>query len=323
MPSGYTHIMLSRKCREKIQDTSFDLFSLLQSKGKYYQLGALGPDLPYSQIVFGLDNDDEDIADLFHYQKTNQLFLASLEEIKKLPTGDLQDEAFAFFLGFASHIVADGVIHPFIRDKVGDYDDNKTDHRTLEMRIDVYLYDEFYGGNLNFSNLHDQMLDVFKKDFSHVSDLMSKLLKNIYGVNLHRLRVEKWVKDMNMLFGAAEGENNHYYSNIKVGKIKPGDFLFPDIKDILNRKEEDLFLGINEANGVPVNFANRDIHFIKDCIPMYENVFSNIASKAYAYVYEGKDKLAETDFQAINLDTGRSLAVNGGKNLDTPVILWS
>lgn len=318
MPSGYTHIMLSRKSREKMQDTSYDLFALLQSKVKYYQLGALGPDLPYSQIVFGLDNDDEDIADLFHYQKTNQLFLASLDEIKKIPEGDLQDEAFAFFLGFASHIVADGVIHPFIRDQVGDYDDNKTAHRTLEMRIDAYLYDHIFGGNLNFSNLHDQMLDVFKKDFSHVSGLMSKLLKKIYGVSLHRLRVEKWVTDMHMLFGAAEGENNHYYS-----KFGLEDFLFPDIKDILNLKEKDLFLGINAAKGRPVNFANRDIHFIKDCIPMYESVFLNIASMAYGYVYEGKAMLSESDFHAINLDTGRSLTVNNGKTLDEPVVLWS
>ncbi|MAF79233.1 MAG: hypothetical protein CME60_13810, partial [Halobacteriovoraceae bacterium] len=60
-----------------------------------------------------------------------------------MPDGDQKDEAFSFFLGFASHVVADGVIHPFVRDKVGDYDNNATEHRLLEMRLDVILLNEF------------------------------------------------------------------------------------------------------------------------------------------------------------------------------------
>lgn len=316
MPSGYTHMMLSRKVRNQLSSGSSDLGPILQSKGKYFQLGALAPDLPYSQLV-SITGENK-IADKFHYEKTNEVFLNALDEIKSMPDGDKKYEAFAFFLGLASHICADGVIHPFVRDKIGDYDNNATAHRTLEMRIDVYLYDHIFNGNLNFSDVHDQMLDVLKKDFTHVSGLFANLIQKIYGATVDYTRIEAWIKSMHQIFATAEGENNHYYA-----KLGLGNFLFPDIKDIRSKKEADLLLKNNEAKDRRTNFLNRDISFLKDCIPMYEKVFSNVATKAYDYVFEGKGKLTQNDFPAINLDTGRSLSIEGGKNLDQPVVLWS
>ena len=137
MPSGYTHMLLTRTFKEEAGLTDHDIGFLLDAQIKYFQLGALGPDLPYSQELTLVNRSAAQIADKFHYEKTNLIPVRAFNRIKNMADGDKKDQAFAFFMGYASHIVADGIIHPFVRDKVGDYAENKTAHRTLEMRLDV------------------------------------------------------------------------------------------------------------------------------------------------------------------------------------------
>ena len=70
--------------------------------------------------------------------------------------------AFCFFVGYIAHIVADGIIHPFIRDMVGDYHEHQEEHRVLEMKLDVLLYDyltESSGSALNLNNTNLQWRD--------------------------------------------------------------------------------------------------------------------------------------------------------------------
>lgn len=323
MPSGYTHCFLTRIFNSKVKNDNVDFRYLLDEKIKYFQVGAIAPDLPYSQLLRP-HNALEKIADDFHYKSTNKLFLEALAKLKEMPEGDKKDEAFCFFLGFASHVVADGVIHPFVRDKVGDYEQNSTEHRLLEMRLDVILLNEFtkasgHPVNLNTSDYHQQIKDVLSKDFSHVSGMFAELIKNIYGYNVEGKDVEDWIDDMHDMFGIAEGKFNQYYAWI------PGlkDYLYKDHESLLANKEKDLVLELNEAKGRNINFAGRKVHFIDDCIPMFFDAFYPLAFKSYQFVYEKGAKLSDIDFPAINLDTGRSLIAQDGKNLDAQVVYWS
>ncbi|MBI2519510.1 MAG: zinc dependent phospholipase C family protein [Bdellovibrio sp.] len=322
MPSGYSHITFAKLFNEKTNLSEHSLGLLLDEKLKYFQLGALGPDLPYSQIPRFL-NSEEKIADDLHYRSTNLVPFYGVQKIKAMQDSDKKDECFAFFLGYISHLVADGIIHPFIRDKVGNYDDHSSEHRALEMRLDVILLDYFSQGtgasvNLNWTNLHDQIMDPLKKDFSHVSNLFSEAINSVYGHKTNKERIEDWVDDMHGMFALAEGNHFQFYSNF------PGldTYFFHDAKDVLKKKDESIWLRNNQAFGRKTNFLNKDINFFDDCLPALFKVLKPIALKVYDYCY-GEGKLTSEDIPAINLDTGRSISsTQDGNNLDQPVVCW-
>lgn len=324
MPSGYTHMLLARTFNEEAKLTEHELGFLLAENLKYFQLGALGPDLPYSQELTATNRKAMKMADRFHYEKTNQIPIRAFNRIKSMPAGNEQDQAFAFFLGFASHIVADGIIHPFIRDKVGDYNENKTPHRTLEMRLDVIFLDYLTkssgrGQNLNYTNMHDQVIDPLSKNFDHVSSLFARLIFEVYGgAFLPNAEIEDWIKGIHRVFGLAESSNNQFYAGFPILK----DFLFHDKETVLKEAENDLLLKVNAAKGRDVNFAGRDIHFLKDCVPSFHKTFRKVAIAAYAFVYEGGFKFDATILPPINLDTGRSLLVADGNNLGAKADYW-
>lgn len=323
VPSGYTHCILARLFNEKSGHGNSGLRFLLRDKMKYFQLGALGPDLPYSQVP-RIWNEQEKIADKLHYHQTTELPRRVFEKIRSIPDSNEKDEAFCFFLGFVSHVVADGIIHPFVRDKVGDYEQNKTAHRTLEMRLDVILMDEMTKNSgsatsLNFTNFHHQLKDPVSRPFSHIADLMAETINQVYEEKITGRTVEDWVDDMHDLFAVAEGENNQYYAGFPGMK----DVLFPSLEQVMARKGEDLILKRFEAKGRPENFLGRDIHFITDCIPMFYRAFTPIALRLFNFTFSDGPALTEADFPAINLDTGRGLAIADGKDLDQPLPYWS
>lgn len=188
MASGITHILLMKKLQMELPDG--DLKRVIQHGRDFLQVGAVGPDLPYASIADGdfFLTTNSELADKFHYEKTNALILRAFQEIKKMNAPNTSREKrflFSFFLGFAAHIVADGIIHPFVRDKVGNYHENQTAHRVLEMQLDVLLYHHLTKRsnapiNLNYSNIHDELINFdtgFYREADVVLDMFSKLIK--------------------------------------------------------------------------------------------------------------------------------------------------
>lgn len=323
MPSGYTHMLLARTFKEKAGLIDHEIGFLLDENIKYLQLGSLGPDLPYSQEMTLTNRSAVQIANKFHYEKTNQIPIRAFNRIKSMVDDEKKAQAFAFFLGYASHVVADGIIHPFVRDKVGDYEENKAPHRTLEMRLDVLFLDYLTkqsgkGQELNNTNFHDQITDPLTKDFSHISTLFSRLIFEVYGPRLHSTEIESWVQGMHKVFGIAESSNNQFYSWLPVMK----EYLFHNHKDVLDRSGDDLLLKRNDAKGRPANFADKDIHFLNDCVPEFYRVFKKIALAAYSFVYEEGEKFDSSKLPAINLDTGRALLAADGKDLNSSPVYW-
>lgn len=319
MPSGFTHILLAKTFNERSNHLNDELEVLLLEKLDYFQLGAIGPDLPYSQIPM-IQNKDEEVADDFHWHNTNQVALKCLEDIKAMTEGYEKRECFAFVLGFISHIVADGIIHPFVRDKVGPYkeNDNATKHRLLEMRLDVLLADEINYGEINCTKLQDELKNPLS-NFDHVADIFSKNIKSVYAKNISSGQVKTWVKTMEGLFETAANSCNQYYSFI------PGlnGFLYKDLRELKATALDDLILKKHEAKGRKINFRDKETHFYNDCLPRFYEVMSKIAIKAHSFVFQN-GTFGEVDLPAINLDTGRSLSDGmDGYNLDSPAIYWS
>ncbi len=327
MASGITHILLMKNLQALLPDG--ELKRVIQSGRDFLQIGAVAPDLPYASIA---DNDfflttKSELADKFHYEKTNALILRSFQEIKKMNEPNKSREKrflFSFFLGYAAHIVADGIIHPFVRDKVGDYSQNQTDHRVLEMQLDVLFYHHLTMKsnapiNLNYSNIHNELVNFdrsFYREVDIVLDVFSKLIKEVYGIVCSPNEINGWVNGLHRMFSIAEGDHPKIYR--VVGFIN--NFLFSNYEDLLEKHKE--ILTLTTPKDRDYNFLRKpQIHFFDDCLPKFYEVFIPLANKCYDYIYKDKEALTQLDIPPIDLDTGRDLAFHN--NLELTPKLWS
>lgn len=325
MASGITHILLMKNLQTLLPDG--ELKRVIQSGRDFIQVGAVGPDLPYASIA---DNDfflttQSKLADKFHYEKTNVLILKAFQEIKKMNEPKNSREKrflFSFFLGFAAHIIADGIFNPFIRDKVGDYHDNQTDHRVLEMQLDVLLYHYLTKRsntpiNLNYSNIHDELNNFdrsFYREVDVVLELFSQLIKEVYGIDCSPNEINGWFRGLHRMFGIAESEHPKIYR--VVGFIN--NLLIADYDDLLEKHKE--ILTLTKPKDRDYNFLRKpQIHYFHDCLPHFYHTFIPLANKCYDYIYNKKSELTDSDIPPINLYTGRNLSSN---YLDSTPILW-
>lgn len=311
MASGLTHILLTKKLQDEFDDGK--LKNILAFAADSFQVGAVAPDLPYASIV---DNDfffgnESHLADSFHYEKTNLIPLLSLRRLKSLKIDIAEEEhyqMFAFFLGYISHVVADGIIHPFVRDKVGEYAENKAEHRSLEMQIDVLFFEELtknsgLASELNYTNIHDEL-----QNFSNIGNVeriiavFSELIESVYNEKHSIKKISGWINGLHRMFEFAEGDFPRFYRNLEVNS-----FTFRNRADI----DRERVILLKKPKDRDKNFLYAEkIDFFNDCVPQYFKKFTSIANRAYEYVFEEGQELNNTDIPQINLDTGRLLPEN-------------
>lgn len=326
MPAGFTHILLAKTFNENAIFNDFEdediLKAYLDSSIDYFQLGAIGPDLPYSQLANPFNKNETKIADKFHYEKTNQIPILALGKVREIEDEMKKVEAFSFFCGYISHMVADGIIHPFVRDKVGPYKKNSEKHRLLEMRLDV-LFLEYLtksSGNIaeiNNSKIQDQLGNA-SKNFDDIAAIFADVINKVHNSGVDGAVVTEWAQDMEFLFETAANEHNQYYAFVPL----IAGLLYKNTEELLNTKDKDLFLGKNEAIDRAMNFRGRDTHFFNDCIPTYYKALSPILRRAYEYVFNNSEVLTDRELPAINLDTGRLLKHKLGYDLDQAAVYW-
>lgn len=320
MASGLTHILITKKLQDNIPDG--DLKNVLAFGSDSLLVGAIAPDIPYASI---LDNDifkkQKFLADDFHYKDTNQIPLRSLmllKDNKNEVNERVHYSMFSFYLGYISHVFADGIIHPFVRDKVGDYEENKAAHRGLEMQLDVLLYRYFTENSgakfdLNNTNIHDELLNFSKTEgASIIIETFSRFIDDIYKVSFTEKDILGWINGLHRLFELAEGQFPSFCRNFKYNTL-----LYRNYDDI-NSEE---VLNLKKPKDRNENFVKVDtVNFIDDCLPQYFSKFIDVAHKAYEFVYNEGPSLSEKDIPMINLDSGR-LVLND--NLDEVPILWN
>lgn len=320
MASGLTHILLTKKLQDKILDN--ELKNILAYGADSFLVGAVAPDLPYASIA---DNDfffstQSPLADKFHYVNTNQIPIKSLHKLKAL-NGEVSEELhykmFSFFLGYISHVVADGIIHPFVRDKVGEYNENQAEHRSLEMQLDVLFLEEITKNSglnfeLNYTNLHDELKNfVETNEAKEIVKLFSQLISETYKEHHSVNEILDWIIGLHRMFEVAEGDHPRFYR-----VLKQNSFTYRNRADI--NKEHAIILRVPTDRDL--NFLKSDrINFFEDCIPQYYNKFTAIAQKSFEYVYKNGPELTERDIPLINLDTGRLVNAD---NLDIIPEFW-
>lgn len=319
MPSGITHMLISRNLPID-DDTTYKFKKLYNTK--YFQLGSISPDLPYGAIADNhfLDNEDE-IANLFHFavqgqssdQSPNKLPLLGLRKVKEMwaqGSGKRACDALFWFLtGFASHVIADGICHPYVMDKVGRYEGpNKAEHRALEMGIDVLLFKHFTADSghtieASYAGM-DQLIASFDQ-LNHINFIFEHfmdLIDTVYGKKISVDEIKQWVVGISRLFTLSTGKWPGWLRHLDATT----SFVFRQTSDLESRKEE--YLVLNKPKFWDSNFLGAEkIHFIEDCLPRYNKAMKSFLDRAYAYVYESGPSLMETDLPAFSLDTGRTV----------------
>lgn len=318
MPSGITHILLTKEMLSAARARKWKKF--LAASSDFLQLGAVAPDLPYSDAVQSPlpGKDEHKLADRFHYERTSDVPLKAFGMLREWKHEEHDEQsvrdAFAFFVGYASHIVADGIVHPFVRDKVGDYAENAEAHRVLEMKIDVLFYRRFFEpsgvkmANFNRSNLHDELSNLSldrHPDLTHIMTLFTALIQEVYGVTCDPMKFVEWTQTFHTLLDVAEGEHWHIYRSI--APIQ--SFFYPDIDEIVTSESEILTLRIPKDR--PDNFLKKDrVDFFDDLVPQFLRRMLPIVDRAYSCVFGGGKELTFEDIPCIDLDTGRLVAEN-------------
>lgn len=311
MPSGITHMMLSREVTEKLHELKDGKIArILNRERGAFIAGSVGPDLPYMPVA--IFKPTSKLADEIHTKSTNKIPLYGLKKARELfEQGNEKDAKvlFAFYLGYASHLSADGVIHPFVRDMVGDYEHAKVAHRTLEVKLDVLLADHFFDGNCVNMKIHEEL--SYLKDSANESIIYESFADAINqafpGWNITNDLVEKWVINMDILFDVASGSFPAWYRDIFGEK----GLVHKQLDEIRSDRESLIVLKTpkpHDEKQLPHNFMEQDVvNLIDDVIPMYFSVFPKIATAAFEYVFENGPEPTETILE-INLDTGRLLA---------------
>ena len=316
MASGLSHIMLTQKILDGLSPGKLKNY-LAYNSGLVF-VGSVAPDLPYLSILdSSFTENDEFLANYFHYDLTDQIVKEGLRKIKaSTDSEEVKAAQFTLIAGYASHVIVDGIFHPFVRDKVGDYNaksKNKTNHRLLEMKIDVLLMQKLYGHELNTSAFQD-ILTTYQTD-EHSDEafkLFLYLIKDVYGRLPEYIEKQsqitfdkliKWISALHRSLNMAEGDFPKLYREV-VGKKA---LAYLNLEDILTERDELLTLGLpvdRKVHNLSDNFLQqgREIKFFDDVYPRCLKKVPEFWESACEYVFGDG---GEPDFPAINLDNGR------------------
>ena len=156
MPGAYAHLTMVNRFKTPqalgaVQGLAPEKAYQITRWTRFVELGAVSPDYPYLSVM---DEDAKIWADAMHYTNVGDRLKAGIEALRETKPAT-QGKAFAWLLGFASHIAMDLTIHPIVELKVGEYAENAAEHRTCEMNQDVFIFEEMNFGPLAFAEFID------------------------------------------------------------------------------------------------------------------------------------------------------------------------
>ncbi|MEI7636860.1 MAG: zinc dependent phospholipase C family protein [Syntrophus sp. (in: bacteria)] len=141
MPGAYAHITAVNVARERLEEQKGfprEGLSIVSDWLKYIELGSVGPDYPYLDVVDG--STAAAWADAMHWDHTGDRIKVGIRVLTKMPPSLAREKALAWLLGFTAHVLMDVTLHPMVGIKVGPYEENKKAHRTCEMNQDTYIF---------------------------------------------------------------------------------------------------------------------------------------------------------------------------------------
>jgi len=152
MPGPYAHLTVVNELKKNIMMKSAyvpscEAMSAILNFFAFCELGSVSPDYP------NLAADDDNAlvwADAMHYTRTGDMIRSGVKYIRSIANND-RYKALAWLLGYSAHVATDVTIHPVVQIKVGDYAQNKRQHRICEMHQDAFVFQRMNLGEIGES----------------------------------------------------------------------------------------------------------------------------------------------------------------------------
>lgn len=204
MPAAFAHMIAADSAKRKLEKTNKLVRLILNRFPQWLQAGAVGPDYPYLHHALTSHDESDSWADLLHYKKTGDVVKAGVEIMRERYAAekDIKEyrRALAWLLGYASHVIMDASVHPVVRAIVGEYEQNKMDHRVCEMYMDSYIYELNYQTELTNSQWAEYLRSLTEKKTKKmdqaVSSLWHAMLKQTYPEDYEKNppQIDSWQK---------------------------------------------------------------------------------------------------------------------------------
>jgi hypothetical protein len=317
MPGAYTHITIARlltsgNALKKLELPS-EARKALMEYTEFCHMGAISPDYPYLRLVGRGKKASEIWANAMHHKygtlTENNIFHVGIDYLKHL-IGNEQSKCLAWFLGYASHVIADVTCHPMTNLLVGDYEaGNQTAHRISEMHQDVYIFETRIKGDVSKSehikhvvgscrDLNDKKkIDMdLEKMWKHI---LSKTFPIIY--EKQTLNIHSWHRSVQLFLDNFGEELSIIPSRHIRGFFDDKGVAYPRFDEIDRRKYVN---NLQTPNG------------IKTYDQVFDHAKANVA-KVWKLIAEGIYRENDNYKEKIkiwNLDTGQEVIA--------PIVMW-
>lgn len=175
MPGAYAHLTLANEASAPAllerANVPLDAITAILDWKKFVELGAVSPDLSY--LIF--TGNAKKWADKMHYVRSGDVIKSMARRVRAERNPMLLKKKLAWLLGYTLHVGGDTTIHPVVRLKVGDYEQNKTAHRICEMNQDAYIFQRLNVGPLGLG-------DFLSKSICACNDEEGNLDSSIVGL---------------------------------------------------------------------------------------------------------------------------------------------
>jgi len=200
---------------------------------------------------------------------------------------------------------------------VGNYAQNKSAHRSLELQLDVLYYrfvtkNSGYPLELIYTEIQKELLNYKSSpNWEKTFQLFNQFITEVYGVEDTIEDISDWTRGLDNMFSLAGGDSLEI-----IRKQQANSLQFKNSQDIDATK----VLILTKPVDRNTNFLHANkIDCFQDCVPKFFEKFILIAQKAYQFIFEEGTPITEIDIPAIDLDTGR-LIIND--NLDMIPEFW-
>ncbi len=144
MPGPYAHLTLVALLRSRLAAGEFpevgdEARAAVARSTAFCNLGAISPDAPYFAWA---QAGSARWGDLQHRGGAMRVLVLGARALQRLDRAERR-RRLAWLLGYASHVVADAVVHPVIERLAGDYTASRETfqhHRQCELHQDVFIY---------------------------------------------------------------------------------------------------------------------------------------------------------------------------------------
>ncbi len=163
MGGTFTHWMVVERALEEYAArpaaSRHPLFARLLGNAAFATLGSIGPDYPYLSEIDAavLRLKRHSWADRMHYENTGAFVACAVRNLAGLAPADF-DACLAWLCGYATHLVADVVIHPVVNATVGIVGFNGDAHRRCELVQDAWIFHEVTGLEIQYAGYVDRLL---------------------------------------------------------------------------------------------------------------------------------------------------------------------